>query len=196
MSDSAPGPNGLTSKFFKKYFEFFGKDFVNLLNDLENPLSDTFNKVTIKLIPKNSNNEKTIKELRPISLTNFEYRIFTKILTNRLRKISNIILSDSQTCSVLGRRMNDNIILLRDLIQDVLNKKDQCLNIICGDQEKAFDMISHNYIFALLDHANFGFFMTKNIKRLYASSYVRVTVNKLISDKIEISNFLSKSFGF
>ncbi len=47
--------------------------------------------------------------------------------------------------------MNDNITLIRDLIEDARNKIDQCVNIICGDQEKAFDMISHNYIFALLD---------------------------------------------
>ncbi len=33
----------------------------------ENPLSDTFNKITIKLIPKNNNIEKTVKDLRPIS---------------------------------------------------------------------------------------------------------------------------------
>jgi hypothetical protein len=38
MPDSAPGPNGLTSKFFKKYFEFFGRDFVNLLNDRKSSL--------------------------------------------------------------------------------------------------------------------------------------------------------------
>ncbi len=62
------------------------------------------------------------------------------------------------------------------------------MNIICGGQEKAFDMISHNYIFALLDHVNFGVFMTKNIKRVYASSYARVTDNKLISDKVEIKS--------
>jgi hypothetical protein len=91
-------PNGLTDNFFKKYFEYFGQYFVRILNNKKNPLSDTFNKVTIKLIPKNCNNEKKIKDLRPISLTNFEYRIFTKILTNRLRKISNLIISDSQTC--------------------------------------------------------------------------------------------------
>lgn len=186
MQDSAPGPNGLTIKFYKKYFEFFGRYFVDLLNRFESPLSDTFNKVTIKLIPKNKNQEKTIKDLRPISLTNFEYRIFTKILTNRLRKISNLIIEDHQTCSIIGRRMNDNIILLRDLLNNAIEKREQIVNIICGDQEKAFDMISHNYVNALLDHVNFGSFMTQNIKRLYASSFAHVTINKIVSDKIEI----------
>ena len=62
-----------------------------------------------KLIPKNDKKEKNINDLRPISLTNLEYRIFTKILANRLNKLGPKLFSDCQTCSIKGWRINDSI---------------------------------------------------------------------------------------
>ena len=119
MKESAPGPNGLTIGFFKKYFPYFGESFVNLLNDTKTALSNTFNQTYIRLIPKNSDKIKNINGLRPISLTNLEYRIFTKIPTKRMNDISYMLVGDHQTCSISGRRMNDNINILKDLMNDV-----------------------------------------------------------------------------
>jgi hypothetical protein len=191
MKGSSPGPNGLTLGFYKKYFPFFGVHFVEILNDNEKNLSDTFNKINIKLIPKNNKKTKSINDLRPISLTNYEYRIFTKVLANRLHKISNILIGEHQTCGILGRRMNDNIILLRDLIEDAKRKKKK-LNVISVDQKKAFDSISHNYLFGLLENLNMGDFMYKNIKRLYVNSYATIIVNKLRSEKIKIKSSIKQ----
>ena len=43
MKDSSPGNNGLSINFFKKFFPFFGEDFVEILNDSESILPETFN---------------------------------------------------------------------------------------------------------------------------------------------------------
>ena len=187
MKGAAPGSNGLTIGFFKKYFHLFGKDFVEVLNNLDNPLTNTFNEVKIKLIPKNKNDIKTVDDLRPISLTNYEYRIFTKILTDRLSGIAHNVIGEHQTCSIIGRRMSDNIILTRDLIYytNLLKKK---LNIISIDQRKAFDSISHKYLFELLEHLGIGEFMLLNIKRLYEKSYARIIVNQHMSNQFDIKS--------
>ena len=116
-----PGANGLTINFFKKYFQYFGKKFVEMING-ESDLPENFNISIIKLIPKNNNKIKTINDLRPISLTNIEYRIYTKAITRRLREISNYIISDHQTCSIKNRRINDNLILMRDIILNAIEK--------------------------------------------------------------------------
>jgi hypothetical protein len=47
MKESAPGPNGLTIGFFKKYFPLFGKAFVNLLNDTKTPLTNTHSLILV-----------------------------------------------------------------------------------------------------------------------------------------------------
>ncbi|CAF1017144.1 unnamed protein product, partial [Brachionus calyciflorus] len=182
MKNSSPVPNGLTIGFYKKKFKYFGHYFVDILNDHTGKLSNTYYESKIKLIPKKKKDIKGINDLRPITLTNLEYRIFTKIISNRFRMISHRFLEDHQTCSIKDRRMNDNILLLRDLIED--SNKD--LNIISVDQKKAFDSVSHRYLFALLRHLNIGEFMLNNIIRIYQRAYAKIIMNKIESDPFSI----------
>ena len=187
MKGAAPGPNGLTIGFYKKYFHLFGKDFIEILNDHSVPLTKTFNEIKIKLIPKNDKTKKSIDDLRPISLTNYEYRLFTKILTVRLNSMSYKIIGEHQSCSIKGRRMSDNITLTRDIIHfsNLRNKK---LNLISVDQRKAFDSISHTYLFKLLEHLNMGDFLLSNIKRLYSKSYATIIANQHQSNRFDIKS--------
>ena len=131
---------------------------------------------------KNVNEIKGVNDLRPISLTNFEYRIFTKVLFNRFKKISSYLFIDCQTCSVFGRRINDCLNIIKDTIEHAnINNKEAY--IISFDQRKAFDYMSHEYLFALLDHVNISQFLTNNIKRIYNQSFASLVVDRYISDK-------------
>ena len=168
MKESAPGSTGLTIGFYKKYFKYFGRYFVEILNS-KDELPLLFKDSIVKLIPKNNNDVKTINDLRPISLTNIDYRIYTKVLANRLRIIADKIIGDHQTCSIKGRRIMDNL----NLIRDVISESDYTgleLFILSVDQSKAFDRISHKYLFKLLEHLNFGEFILRGIKRMYDNS--------------------------
>ena len=187
MKISSPGPNGLTIGFFKKYFPYFGHYFVEILNNYNHNLTKTFNEVSVKLLPKNNNSIKSINDLRPISLTNLEYRIFTKILANRFNLVMNDIVREHQTCSMKGRSMFDNITLTRDLIYDS-NIRKNTLNIVSVDQRKAFDSISHKYLFKLLEYLNLGEFMFKNIRRLYENSYAKINVNGFETKEIKVNS--------
>jgi hypothetical protein len=184
MRDSAPGINGLTIGFFKKFFPLFGESFIEILND-DGCLPNTFNETIIKLIPKNDIKTKSINDLRPISLTNFEYRIFTKILVNRFNKIGPFLFQDTQTCSVRGRRINDSINAIKDVIDDANLKKIEAF-IVSVDQKKAFDSMSHRYLYALLEHLGISPFLNKNIKRIYNGSFAYIVVNRMIT-KLKIN---------
>jgi hypothetical protein len=180
MKESSPGNNGLSIGFFKKFFPLFGEDFVEILNDSESILPEAFNETIIKLIMKNHNKIKDKNDLRPISLTNFEYRIYTKVLANRLRKVSPYLFLDYQTCSVYGRRINDCLNIIKDVIYDA-NLTGNELYVVSIDQRKAFDSMSHNYLFALLDHVDINSFLTNSIKRIYNQSFASLVVDKYIS---------------
>jgi hypothetical protein len=180
MKDSSPGNNGLSINFFKKFFPLFGEDFVEILNDADSILPETFNETIIKLIMKNLNIIKNKNDLRPISLTNFEYRIYTKILANRFKKVSPYLFLDYQTCSVYGRRINDCLNIIRDVIYDA-NLKGNELYLVSIDQRKAFDSMSHNYLYALLDHVDINSFLTNSVKRIYNQSFASIVVDKYIS---------------
>jgi exonuclease III len=184
MKCSAPGSSGLTIGFYKKYFEFFGMFFINLINN-KDELPSVFMESIVKLIPKNNNNLKNINDLRPISLTNIDYRIYTKVLANRLRLISGNIIGDHQTCSIPNRRINDNLTLIRDIIHEN-NINNSELYILSVDQSKAFDRISHKYLFRLLEHLNFGSFILDAIKKIYNKSCAKIFVNNSMCDLIYI----------
>ena len=182
MNDAAPGKNGLSIGFYKKFFPLFGEHFIEILNS-EDELPDAFKETIIKLIPKNEKEFKTVNDLRPISLTNYEYRIFTKVLANRLRKVSGNIISPGQTCSIVGRKINDSVCLVRDLISDA-NLKGKELFLVSVDQSKAFDRVSLAYLFKLLEHMNLGKFLVNSIKRVYDGSFAQGMINSNLSDKI------------
>ena len=101
--------------------------------------------------------------------------------------MSDILIGDHQTCGISGRRMSDNICLLRDIIEDA-RRRGIDLNVILADQNKAFDSVSHNYLFGLLKVLNLGDFMFKNIKRLYKRSHASIIVNKYRTDEINIES--------
>ena len=132
------------------------------------------------------NKIKGINDLRPISLTNFEYRIYTKILVNRFNRLGSRLFQDTQTCSVKGRRINDSINIIKDIIEDaVLNEIETFL--VSVDQKKAFDSMSHRYLFFLLDHLAISDFLNNSIKRIYKNSYAFIVINRFkINSKIII----------
>ena len=100
----APGPDGMSSIFYKKFWEVVGtkvtEEVLAVLNG--GPMPEGWNDTTIVLIPKVSRPDK-IKDLRPISLCNVLYKIVSKVLANRLKKILPDIISSAQSAFVPGR---------------------------------------------------------------------------------------------
>ena len=66
MKDSAPGETGITLGFYKKYFQYFGEHYIEILNN-KLQLPQTFLISKVKLIPKNNKTNKTINDLRKCS---------------------------------------------------------------------------------------------------------------------------------
>ena len=69
------------------------------------------NSTFLALIPKESN-PTSIKKFRPISLCNASYKIFSKVLSLRLKQIIPSLISPNQGSFISGRHISDNIILV------------------------------------------------------------------------------------
>ena len=74
------------------------------------------NSALIRLFYKNVGDRYELKNWRPISLLNVDYKILAKVITNRLKLIMPIIIGEEQTCGVTSRNIQENIMLLRDVI--------------------------------------------------------------------------------
>ena len=84
----APGPDGMSHLFYQHYWNLVGDDVCqSILTFLNNAsLPKHLNHTFITLIPKKKNLE-FVSESRPISLCNVIYKIFPKVLGNKLKRI-------------------------------------------------------------------------------------------------------------
>ena len=67
------------------------------------------NFANITLIPKEPN-ACTMNKFRPISLLNCSYRIFTKVLTNRINLVADRLTSGNQTAFIKGRYILESVV--------------------------------------------------------------------------------------
>ena len=146
-NEKSPGCDGLTAEFYKTFSSVIGNDLVDVINNgfQKGELSITMRRGVIVLIPKGGE-KKLLKNWRPISLLNYDYKIITKVLTSRLRDIMPTIIHPNQKCGINGRSIHDGAALIRDLI-DYVNDKNLPGLIVSLDQTKAYDRVEWDFLF-------------------------------------------------
>ena len=92
---------------------------------------------------------------RPISLLNVDYKIMTKAIANRIKKVLQILIDSSRTGFIKGRYIGENIRLPFDIIEYTEENNIPWI-LFFTDFEKAFDSINHNYIAEILNLFIFG----------------------------------------
>ena len=108
----ASGPDGMPPLFFQNYWDLVKGDITTtVLNYLNSSsLPSTLNHTFVTLIPKVKNPEK-VTEFRLISLCNVLYKIFSKVLANRLKRILPLLISEHQSAFLKGRLITNNILV-------------------------------------------------------------------------------------
>ena len=97
-SDAAPGSDGLTAEFYKIFKKIIITDLYELFNNifLKGKMPKSMREAIVKLLYK-KNDHKNIKNWRPISLLNTDYKILSKIIVNRLIPIFENYISPQQS---------------------------------------------------------------------------------------------------
>jgi len=144
----APGPDGLHAIFFKRFWNMLGEDLENEVLQAVNSatIPEGWNETTIVLIPKVENPEK-ITQFRPISLCNVVYKVISKLLANRLKKVLPDIVSSYQSAFVPGILITDNLLVAYESINSI--KKKQGKRGLCAvklDMHKAYDRVEWIYL--------------------------------------------------
>ena len=140
----APRSDGMSPIFYKKYWDVVGPSVVNSvlqtlrIGVMPNGLNETF----ICLIPKVNCLQK-ITEFRPISLCNVVYKIVSKVLANRLKKILPEVISEFQSAFVPGRQITDNVLVAFETMQciDQRRKGKKLLMAIKLNMSKAYNRV-------------------------------------------------------
>ena len=100
------------------------------------------NHTHIALIPK-IKVPKTVVEFRPISLCNVLYKLISKVLTNRVKKVLHATISQNKSAFIADKLITNNIMVAFELLHSMQSKqKGKTGNMaIKIDMEKTFDYI-------------------------------------------------------
>nr|GEX14572.1 RNA-directed DNA polymerase, eukaryota [Tanacetum cinerariifolium] len=98
--DKAPGPDGLTFGFYRRYWDIIGND-----------------------VP----NANMVKDFKPISLIGSLYKVIAKVMANRLVTVLDDIVDEIQSTFVTDRQILDSPFILNEIVHWCKNKKKQSM---------------------------------------------------------------------
>ena len=184
--NKTPGSDGLTVEFYSAFWSLLGPLLVDMFNVslAHRELCDSM-KSSVKRLVHKKDDRRNLKNWRPISLLNVDYKICSKALSLRLKKVLGSIVDPDQTCSVPGRSISSNLALLRDTL-DFIERTGETGILVSLDQEKAFDRVNRFFLMNLLEHFGFGPSFCNWIFTLYNGAYMRILVNDFLSDPVPL----------
>ncbi|CAL5187247.1 unnamed protein product [Lathyrus oleraceus] len=103
-------------------------------------MDNIFNRTLVTLIPKH-NQERTIREYKPISCCTIVYKIISKVMATRLSRVLSNIISRSQAAFVPGQKIHDHVFLAYELIRSYNGKGGMPRCMLQMDVQKDYDSV-------------------------------------------------------
>jgi hypothetical protein len=154
----APGPDGYTADFYQIHWDTVGGEVSEAALHFFNTvfMDASINATNIVLIPKNCN-PCSVMDFRPISLCNVLYKIISKVLANRLKKVLPYIISHNQSAFIPGRLITDNILAAYETMHTMHTGMWSKVGFmgIKLDMSKAYDRVEWGFLEAVM--AKMGF---------------------------------------
>jgi hypothetical protein len=95
-----------------------------MVRDLHEGTLDLYrpNFALITVIPKEKD-ARIINNFRPISLLNCSYKIFSKVLTNRISQVIYRLISNNQIAFIKGRFIIESVVTAHEILYSVHKSK-------------------------------------------------------------------------
>ena len=177
--EKSPGPDKITNELLKgtiiEITPILTKIFNNILTTSLIP--PEWKKSHIILIHKKGN-KGDIENYRPISLMSNVYKVFGKVILNRISPL----LDEQQPIEQAGFRKGfstiDHIHTVKQILEKY-NEYNKTVYIAFIDYAKAFDSLNHKYIWDTLELQGIPAIYTNIIKTIYANSQARIQLETL-----------------
>ncbi|GKA87051.1 RNA-directed DNA polymerase, eukaryota, reverse transcriptase zinc-binding domain protein [Tanacetum coccineum] len=176
--NKAPGPDGYTTKFYKKAWHIIGTDVCNAVKEffVKGKLLGELNATLITLVPKVSTPCK-VTNFRPIACCNVVYKCISKIITNKIKDVLDSIVNKNQSAFIPERQITDNILLTQELLKgyDCTKGPKRCFMKI--DIQKAYDTVDWRFLEKTLSMFGFHQRMVKWIMTYVTTPSYSICVN-------------------
>jgi Reverse transcriptase (RNA-dependent DNA polymerase) len=134
--DRSPGPDGISMRFLKKEWAVLGSSVVQLMIHSFNSghIPENWRLSNLVLIPK------TEHPLKPCSVY---YRLFLKLITNRLKPVIANLVSQNQAVFLKGRSIHDNVLLMNEMMHSFQDRGyNEKAFVLKADLYEAFDCLN------------------------------------------------------
>ena len=177
LNGKSPGNDGIPAEFYKTFWDVMGRDLFEVFQCADNLgiLPKSMRQATITCLPKKGDLA-DVKNWRPISLLNADYKVFAKCIADRISRFLPVVISPSQTASIKRRKISHNVSLLRDFIFLADTRKLDAF-LISLDQMKAYDRVNWSFLFSMLKSLNFPDTLIRWVQILYTDISSVVTIN-------------------
>ena len=172
---SSAGVCSFSALFVKTFWDDLKYPFYNsYLHDLKvTSLSGYARTGLISLLPKPGKDPKNVENLRPITLLSIFYKIISGGYANRLKTVLGSLINEDQKAYITGRYIGEVTKSILECMRDIENMEKEA-TIMLIDFSKAFDTISHNFIFSCLRSMNFGDQFIEGIQLLLNNRFSQV----------------------
>ncbi|XP_018419792.1 PREDICTED: protein-glutamine gamma-glutamyltransferase E-like [Nanorana parkeri] len=200
QAGKAPGPDGFSVTYYKRYLPILATPFLNALNSLYTahaPPPDSL-RAHITVIPKEGKDPSLCPSYRPISLLNIDTKLFAKILYLRLVPHLGDLIHPDQTGFIPSREARHNTTRALGRIHSARSSATPCV-LLSTDVEKAFDRVDWWFLHSTLEVVGVGQHMRTWIGVLYSNPSALVTLNfpPLLSRiKSDLESWTKRTFSW
>ena len=185
-----PGNDGLSKEFYVKFWQKVRNPLIDCYkySFTHDSMSTSQKQAVITLIEKKGKDRAFLNNWRPISLLNFDYKLSTKLLSNRVKEVLPSIISETQTGYVKNRNIEDSMRIIQDIIHHS-NSNNVPGILLAVEFRKAFDTVEWSFLFRTLKHFNFGANVIQWVKTFYNG------INSCIINNGKSSNYFDIGRG-
>ena len=166
--NKSPGNDGLTQEFYSYFWEVICQTlYESYLESIKKgKLSTSQRQNIISLLEKAGKDKTFIKNWRPISLINFDTKLFSKTYAERLKIVMPSLVHPNQVAYVKNRFIGEGIRTIEETMHYTKNLKIEAYAVAI-DFEKAFDSIDWDYLWEALAAYNIPKSFIDMMKLLY-----------------------------
>jgi hypothetical protein len=108
----------------------------------------------LAIIPK-KDHPQALSDYRPICLVSSMYKVLSKILAGRLKKVLDKIILKVQSAFLPNRQILDGVLVVNELLDLAKRRKDKCL-FFKVDFERAYDTVNWKFLDYMMGRMGFS----------------------------------------
>ena len=193
-NNKSPGWDGLSAEFYKHFWSdikhILYSSFLESIDNQSLSPSQRIGVLTLIPKPKPPPDLVYLRNWRPITLLNVDYKIFSHVVKNRVIDALPHVISQAQTGFQSGKSTLDNLVLMCLVLEHFENNDQEEGLLLQVDFQRAFDSVGHHFLFKVLRAMGFGDYLLKLVKTAFAGCMSFININGNLSSPVYLGKGL------